>query len=51
MNCQDTSENIIDFIDNKLDIQTNEKIENHIATCAKCKAEYNEMKHVLGEIE
>ena len=51
MNCEQISDHLIEYIDLKLDIDTSEKIKNHISKCENCRKEYNELKELFGNIK
>jgi len=51
MNCEQISEQLIDYIDLKLDSDTSRLIEKHISECANCQKEHGELQQLFGEIK
>ncbi|RLD65953.1 MAG: hypothetical protein DRI95_07620, partial [Bacteroidetes bacterium] len=51
MDCKQISENLIDYIDLKLDSDTSKLVDKHISKCENCQKEYNELKTLFGNIE
>jgi hypothetical protein len=50
MKCEELEEKIIDYLDNKLDEETNLEIEKHLETCERCLDEFRDMQQVMQVI-
>jgi nicotinamide mononucleotide adenylyltransferase len=47
MNCKDIQAKLIDYLDHKLDAATGEEMRQHLASCASCSREAEELRELL----
>ena len=50
MNCKDTRENLINYIDGELSYKEEKLIKDHLENCSDCKSEYEELKSTIDYV-
>src|ERR1700744_5607833 len=48
MNCKDIEAKLIDYLDQRLDAASTEEMQQHLATCAACSREAEELRELFG---
>jgi anti-sigma-K factor RskA len=51
MECKEIKELAVDYIEGSLDTQTARKVDDHLSSCDKCRAEFSDMKSVWLELD